>query len=232
MVVGMGALANTTPPPDMGSQGHLISTYTFADLWREFVDAVKGWWRGAAYPFGQFPDQNPFTDLEYEDADYPDGGPYVGEPLACYHRRKWAELDPEIKDRAVTCARAFISVELAEDTRKKMQADPDCWLVDYHHGAGTWFRNELRRAVLDKELPTGCWDDYYVCAIEEAVGGPEEVDTSWEATRVRENASRMRSTARLTEELREIMAEDVGEVTPPPPGPPNPPDIPHHRPVA
>lgn len=225
MVVGMGALADTTPPPIMDDQGYLISTYTFADLWREFIAAVKGWFRGATYPFGQFPDQNPFTDLEYEDANYPDGGPYVGEPLACYHRRKWAELDPEIKDRAVTCARAFISVELAGDSRKKMEEDPDCWLVEHHHTAGMWFRNELRRAVIDKELPTGCWDDYYVCAIEDALGGPEEVDTSWEATRRRENASKMRATARLTEELRELMPQEV-------PGPPNPPDIPHHRPVA
>lgn len=167
----------------------------------------KDWFQDAIYPFGQFPDQNPFTHLEYEDANYPDGGPYVGEPLACYHRRKWRELDPEIRDRAVTTARAFLTVELAQDTREKMEADPDCWLVDHHHGAGTWFRNELRRGVIDKELPTGCWDDYYVCAIEEAVGGPEDVDTSWEATRRRESISKERSNARFAEELRKHMAK-------------------------
>lgn len=198
----MGALANTTPPPDLGE------TTSIFDGLLPWLRSHFGWL--TEKPYGQFPDQNPFAgDLEYENADYPDGGPYVGEPLARYHWRKWEELDPEIRDRAVTCARAFISLELAIDTRKKMEEDPDCWLLDYHHGAGTWFRNELRRAVTDKELPTGCWDDYYVCAIEEAVGGPEEVDTSWEATRQREEASRLRSETRLREELSKIVAEEL-----------------------
>lgn len=222
----MGALANSTPPPDVGDD----FTPPFYGLISWLAEKLHVRGPVAILPFGQFPDQNPFTPLEYENADYPDGGPYVGEPLACYHRRKWEELDPKIKDRAVICARAFVSIELAEDTRKKMEEDPDCWMLDYHHGAGTWIRNELRRGVIDKELPTGCWDDYYVCAIEDAVGGPEDVDTSWEATNRREGVSKERSNARFAEELRraELEAEETRTV----PGPPNPPDIPHHRPVA
>lgn len=218
----MGALANTTPPPDLGDAGSIF------DGFLPWLRNRFGWL--TEKPYGQFPDQNPFAgEHEYEDPSYPDGGPYKGEPLACYHRRKWEELDPEIRDRAVTTARAFLNVQLARELRERMKADPDCWMGEFHHGLGTVFRNDLRRSVIDRELPTGCWDDYYICAIEEALGGPEDVeDESWEATRRREEVSKERSAARFAEELRRHMEEAEDKV----PGPPNPPDIPHHRPVA
>jgi hypothetical protein len=199
MVVGMGALANTTPPP--------TNTVTFT-----FFDSVLAWFRDL-FPTHSKPRHvvNCKPAPRYELPGYPDGGPFVGEPLSCYHRRKWEELDPGIRGRAVATARGFLSVELAEDARRKMEADPDSWMGDFHHGAGTWIRNELRHGVHDHELPTGNWDDYYVCAVEAAVGGPEEVDDpSWEATRRREEVSKQRSNARFAEELREHGVELFG----------------------
>lgn len=109
-------------------------------------------------------------DPNYETPGYPDGGPFTGESLYDYHRRKWDELDGEIKRRAVR----FLQKELSPDNQKEwfgeMEKDPEHWCSQHHMFAGMAFRNLLRQEVKDSELPTGNWDDYYVAALEAAVG--------------------------------------------------------------
>lgn len=110
------------------------------------------------------------TGKKFKDPDYPDGGPYVDETLADYHTRKWAELDPEIKRRAVFLLKEEIAPECLNEWRQLMEADPEHWPVEHHFMAGMSFRNLLRKRIVDRELPTGNWDDYWVAALEAAAG--------------------------------------------------------------
>lgn len=193
----MGALADSTPPPNSGS---LEPAGLFACLFSGVRRVLPGArWDCAAFRGSPQPVQ------EYEDPTYPDGGPLVGEPHACYHHRKWAELDPELRDIAVTYLKDVLTVDQATETRQLMEEDPDTWMVDHHHFFGMYIRNRLRDVIKDSELPTGCWDDYYVAAMEEAVGGPEDVDTSWEATRYREERASEARQKRFREEFADLL---------------------------
>ena len=41
------------------------------------------------------------------------------------------------------------------------------WFIEQHFHQGMWIRNKLRDAgMLDKDLPDGNWDDYYVVLLE------------------------------------------------------------------
>lgn len=108
--------------------------------------------------------------FEYEDPDYPDGGSFVGESLSDYHTRKWGELDPKIRERAVLLLKAEIAPSCLDEWRELMKADPEHWAAAHHFMAGMSFRNLLRKRIVDRELPTGNWDDYWVAALEAAVG--------------------------------------------------------------
>jgi len=129
--------------------------------------------RRTSRPFGQFPDQDPLAERAFEDPSYPDGGPYKGESLADYHRRKWDELDTNLKRIAVRHLRKTTTVEVAEEARKLMEVDPEEWMGEHHFFSGVSIRNQLRQVMYDSYLPTGNWDDYYVRAFEEAIGGAE-----------------------------------------------------------
>jgi hypothetical protein len=111
------------------------------------------------------PDSDPFR---YK--DYPGGGPYKEESLDDYHARMWENLDQSIKTQAVAHLHVELSPVNREEWRKRIEADPEDWMLEEHHFAGMAFRNLLRKAVTDNELPTGNWDDYYVSAIEVACG--------------------------------------------------------------
>lgn len=142
---GMGSLGGSTPPPRIDSQPGLFS--------RLFLMSTPR--RAFRYP------------------DYPGGGPYVDESLFDYHQRVWAALDPEIRRRSVKYLRSWITVENAEECRAQMQENPGTWMIPHHMFFGMAIRNKLREVVRDDDLPTGNWDDYYVAAFEEAIGGPE-----------------------------------------------------------
>lgn len=51
-----------------------------------------------------------------------------------------------------------------------MQENPETWWAESHFGWGMSIRNMFRQTVcLDKDLPSGNWDDYYIGIVEEAV---------------------------------------------------------------
>lgn len=107
---------------------------------------------------------------EYKYKDYPGGGPYVDESLYDYHVRMWEALDPEVRKRATEGLRGALHPGTIGDFVSAAAKDPEDWMVEHHHFAGTALRNALRKFVKDNELPTGNWDDYYVMATEAACG--------------------------------------------------------------
>ena len=79
-------------------------------------------------------------------------------------------LDPEYKQKVVEALRNSLKAESAVAIQKLIAEDPDGWWVPYHFTAGMAIRNHIRDlGFVDKELPTGNWDDYYVEILEEAV---------------------------------------------------------------
>lgn len=82
-----------------------------------------------------------------------------------------AQCPPEIIDKGVAYLKSLISEKDKADIRKMAADDPAEWWALYHHGWGTAIRNKLRHHVcLDKELPSGNWDDYYIQMVEIACG--------------------------------------------------------------
>lgn len=116
-------------------------------------------------PYNQYEDNDPF---KYP--GYPGGGPFKKESLYDYHVRVWEALDPDIKARAAKHLREALDPVSMKAWKERAQADPEDWMIEDHHFAGTAFRNLLRKEIKDNELPSGNWDDYYVMAIEAAAG--------------------------------------------------------------
>lgn len=119
--------------------------------------------------------------------------PREGESIQEWHERKWAELPRSTQRRAVNHLRdyVFTAADFHEfrklwheagpdwasadftpvETKKKIIEEYGCYIpTPFHFGAGMGIRNELRDVVKDDELPTGNWDDYYIPAIERAIG--------------------------------------------------------------
>jgi hypothetical protein len=75
-----------------------------------------------------------------------------------------------IKDSLVALDRIIDQVTRVR-IKEEYKKDPKTWWALYHHGWGTAIRNALRDMVcLDKELPSGNWDDYYIQIIEIYLG--------------------------------------------------------------
>ena len=98
---------------------------------------------------------------------------------------RWNRLAFErpILAHGIVTAAAEILREMSPEERAKIvqlvHEQPGDWIAPYHHGWGTWARNQLRKRVgPDAILPApeyypdateGNWDDYYAQAFERAV---------------------------------------------------------------
>lgn len=105
----------------------------------------------------------------------------------------WNQLDQSIRDQAVEHLRDHLPAELKTEVRDKRRQYGDEWMdhmykgeipVDgypyipysFHHAEGMGIRNLLRGVILDEELPSGNWDDFYVAALLTAVNHPFDQD--------------------------------------------------------
>lgn len=107
-----------------------------------------------------------------------EGKATAAQVLDQYHKERWAELSPELQRKAV----AYLSDKLPPNFLTEVAAahreyGPE-WVNQigkkddpfyvFHMMDGMGVRNLLRDVILDKELPTGNWDDFYTQALEEA----------------------------------------------------------------
>jgi len=89
-----------------------------------------------------------------------------------FHEEKYKELNDGVKQRAIRVIREEIPTIVQDQIRMAILSDPDEWSVPYHFGWGMGVRNLLReKGILDNELPSGNWDDYYVAVVEDALVG-------------------------------------------------------------
>jgi hypothetical protein len=111
---------------------------------------------------------------------------YDEDEIKAHHEQVWAELDPEIRHRAVSLIRRRVPVGQLRELRDIIDRHGDDWPftdlapvqpherlhipIPYHFAGGMAMRNCLREEIGDDELPTGTWDDYYIQAVEAAVG--------------------------------------------------------------
>ncbi len=94
------------------------------------------------------------------------------EELKAWHDKCWAELDPEIKIKAMAAIRVALNQQTKDNVKKLFWMDPLGWSISFHFGWGMAIRNKIREltGVLDDQLPSGNWDDYYVAVVEAALG--------------------------------------------------------------
>lgn len=106
--------------------------------------------------------------------------------LEARHWLWWDELDPDLRDLAVAHLRANLPRPLIDEVRAKYIRYGDEWMehmfedqweddlipYTFHHAEGMGVRNLLRGIILDEELPSGNWDDFYVAALLSAVHFP------------------------------------------------------------
>lgn len=118
-------------------------------LWRRFLDKTCG----------------ELESFDYVSTTTPD------ESLLDFHARNWSALDSGLRERAVRALRAWLTDEDREAIQGAIIEDPAEWWAGHHFFFGMSARNALRRAgVLDEEFPSENLDDYYVPALEAAVG--------------------------------------------------------------
>lgn len=94
------------------------------------------------------------------------------EELRAHHDERWAELDQDIKIKAMAAVRCVSTKEDVDKIKKAYAKNPATWWTPYHFYWGMKIRNKIRTLarVLDDQLPSGNWDDYYVPAVEAAFG--------------------------------------------------------------
>lgn len=93
----------------------------------------------------------------------------------------WLELPADVRDRCIVHLKKNLDKDTLANIDKKIKEDPHEWWAkpetikniphSFHFYQGMKIRNLLRDIVLDKELPTGNWDDYYIQAIEQCIKG-------------------------------------------------------------
>ena len=91
--------------------------------------------------------------------------------FVAFHKERFAELSDDIIIKAENAIKEYLSVGDVDIIKEAIKSDPIHWASLYHFNSGMEIRNLLRDKVcLDDVLPSGNWDDYYVCLIECAVG--------------------------------------------------------------
>jgi hypothetical protein len=81
------------------------------------------------------------------------------------------ECPPKIVKESLVALDGILDQVTRARIKEEHKKDPKTWWAFYHHGWGTAVRNALRDKVcLDKELPSGNWDDYYIQIIEIYLG--------------------------------------------------------------
>lgn len=90
-----------------------------------------------------------------------------------FHNEKIIELPLEIRQKAVEYLKSEMPKENFDNLillyRNAIQKG--YWFTGYHFGYGMAIRNFLRaKGLFDDQLPSGNWDDYYVCCLEIAMG--------------------------------------------------------------
>lgn len=82
----------------------------------------------------------------------------------------WLDLDPDLRARAVKIILDELPADVMDDLVKRCFVDGEDWYITHHHGWGTSIRNLLRsKGLRDEQVPSGNLDDYYGCAVNEAI---------------------------------------------------------------
>lgn len=87
-----------------------------------------------------------------------------------FHKDRLAELPAGVLDTVVAAFQNHHNEKTLQEIRDRWESDPETWWALYHFGWGMSVRNFFRSYVVDQELPSGNWDDYYIPVIEVAVG--------------------------------------------------------------
>ncbi len=92
--------------------------------------------------------------------------------IQVHHDQRWAELPEEIKIKPMAAVRTVTPPEDVKGIVGVYTMDPATWWCPYHFWWGMNIRNAIRRltGITDDQLPSGNWDDYYVPAVEAALG--------------------------------------------------------------
>lgn len=89
-----------------------------------------------------------------------------------YFDKKFAEIPKEV---LIGCTKLILD-EFPQDVKDEIKEmyekdGENRWAIPYHNSWGMGVRNLFREeGFLDKQLPDGNWDDYYVQVIEFALG--------------------------------------------------------------
>lgn len=103
------------------------------------------------------------------DGDLREWHPDEGESLVAWSRRLWADVPPDKRARCAEHLRTVMGPARLREWREEIHKDPYDYMTPHHFYAGMAIRNALRDVAFDSELPSGCWDDYYTAALEDAV---------------------------------------------------------------
>lgn len=92
-------------------------------------------------------------------------------------RAAWSKLPERLREECVQHLLEVLPPDLLSDVRHAIAAHGAHWVEEiyrdeplhvFHFCEGMGIRNVLRDIVKDTELPSQCWDDYYIPALEEA----------------------------------------------------------------
>lgn len=87
--------------------------------------------------------------------------------------KHWAELNPDLRQRAITVLRNHYDDATWEFVRDAHERDPGTWWMSHgwHGLGGQRIRTTLRESGLgDDHLPGGTWEDFYIPVVEAAAG--------------------------------------------------------------
>ena len=88
------------------------------------------------------------------------------------HQQRFLELPPDLRQRAITALREMFDPSVEDDIKAEYDRSGEDWWLDanIHFHWGMSIRNFLReQGILDNQLPSSNWDDYYLQIIEAAV---------------------------------------------------------------
>jgi hypothetical protein len=85
-----------------------------------------------------------------------------------YYSKKFSEIPLDWFPRAKKVFDDSFSYGWIDEAKSAIdEFGLNSWFYKSHFRAGMWIRNQLRGAgMLDKDLPDGNWDDYYVPLLE------------------------------------------------------------------
>lgn len=100
-----------------------------------------------------------------------------------FNKERWDEMPVALRDRAVAELRNRLPEEDKKWLRNRIRMFGNKWWLEdvWHFRGGMVIRNLLRTYadILDTQLPSGNWDDYYIPVLEAALAPPEAPGISY-----------------------------------------------------